>query len=402
MFSVVRWVRERLENLARDFEPGLLTGEQAVWLVEQLGALRRLIDAMLAKAAKRVDELHAHKREGDRDAAAFCARAVGIGVREARRMIETAETLETLPATDAAVRAGKLSMRQAQMIAAAATINPDAECDLLATAAQGFAPLMDACIAARAVVEGGTARAARQRLARNLRIWRNDDGMVEGRFRLPPEVGGAFKAAIDDATQRIFRARHAEGVSEPHDRYAADALVTAVLGAPEGAVDANGVKGVKDVKVVTTTLHVFIDHSALVRGDVADGERCEIPGVGPVSVDWVRQLLGSAFLTAVIKKGKDITMVAHLGRHVPAELQTAMIAGGRECDIENCHARGYLERDHSEIDYAKGGATAYWNLAWLCYLHHRLKSSGWVLGPRDPTSSKRRLRAPDDGSAAAA
>ncbi|MDQ1467302.1 MAG: hypothetical protein QOH10_1717, partial [Actinomycetota bacterium] len=68
MFSVVRWVRERLETLARDFEPGLLTGEQAVWLVEQLGALRRLIDGMLAKAAKRVDDTHAHKSSGDRDA----------------------------------------------------------------------------------------------------------------------------------------------------------------------------------------------------------------------------------------------------------------------------------------------------------------------------------------------
>ena len=56
MFSVVRWVRERLERVAGDFDPALLTGEQAVWLVEQLGALRRLIDGLLAKAAKRVDD----------------------------------------------------------------------------------------------------------------------------------------------------------------------------------------------------------------------------------------------------------------------------------------------------------------------------------------------------------
>jgi hypothetical protein len=364
MFSVIRWVRERLENAARDFDPGSLTGEQAVWLVEQLGALRRLIDGMLAKAAKRVDDVHAYKDRGDRDSAAFCARAIGIGVREARRLTDTAEKLETLPATDAAVRAGKLSSRQAQMIADAATINPDAECDLIATASEGLVPLKDACIAARAVVEDGNARAARQRLARCLRVWRNDDGMIEGHFRLPPEIGGAFKAVVDMGTQEIFRARHAEGSSEPHDRYAADALVSAVLGTADTA------KGAR------ATVHILIDHSALVRGQAGDGERCEIAGVGPVSVDWVRSLLGSAFLTAVIKKGKDISTVAHLGRYVPAELQTAMIVGGRECDVENCHARGYLERDHSEVDYAEGGPTAYWNLAWLCYLHHRLKSKG--------------------------
>src|SRR6266550_6117459 len=137
MYEVVRWVRERLEKLASDFDPGSLTGEQAVWLVEQLGAIRRLIDGMLAKAAKRVDDTHAHKSSGDRDAAGLCARAVGVGVREARRAIETAEKLERLSATDAAVRDGSLSARQAQMIADAATINPEAECDLIATASLG-------------------------------------------------------------------------------------------------------------------------------------------------------------------------------------------------------------------------------------------------------------------------
>jgi hypothetical protein len=393
MFSAIRWVRERLERAARDFDASLLTGEQAVWLVKQLGALRRLIDGLLAKAAKRVDDTGAYRDLGDRDAAAFCGRLVGIGVAEARRAIDTAAKLESLPATDDAVRDGLLSARQAQMIVDAARINPDAECDLIATASEGLVPLMDACIAARAVVEDGAARAARQHSARHLRTWRSTDGMVEGHFRLPPEIGGPFTTAIDTETQRIFRERHAAGDREPHDRYAADALVAAVLGVADAAATGTGVK---------TVVHIVINHSALVRGDISEGETCEIPGVGPVSVAWVRELLGSAFVTAVIKNGKDITTVAHLGRHIPAELQTAMIVGGRECDVENCHGRGYLERDHSEVDFAKGGATAYWNLAWLCYVHHRLKTMGWKLGPPDPTTGKRTLRAPGEGESAAA
>jgi hypothetical protein len=241
MFGIVRRVRERLEKLARDLDPGSLTGEQAVWLVEQLGAIRRLIDGMLAKATKRVDDTRAYKSSGHRDAAALCARAVGVGVREARRAIETAEKLEKLSATDAAVRDGTLSARQAQMIADAATINPDAECDLIATASLGLVPLMDACIAARAVVEDGAARAARQQTSRCFRMWCGDDGMVEGRFRLTPEVGGRFKTVIDTETQRIFRAQHAAGVREPHDRHAADALVAAVVGAAS-AGSASGTK----------------------------------------------------------------------------------------------------------------------------------------------------------------
>jgi hypothetical protein len=66
---------------------------------------------------------------------------------------------------------------------------------------------------------------------------------------------------------------------------------------------------------------------------------------------------------------------------------------GRECDIDGCHHRGYLERDHTR-DNARGGPTAFWNLRWLCYVHHRLKSGGWQLGPADPATRKRVLRPP--------
>jgi hypothetical protein len=390
MISVVRSVRQSLEELARDFEPGRLSGEQAVEMVEELSGIRRLIDGVSAKSAKRVDETRADKRTSDRDAAALCARVAGTTVREARRAIETAEKLETLRATDAAVRAGALSARQAAMIVDAATINPEAEDDLLATTPQGLMRLKEACIAARAVIEDGAKRAERQHAGRFFRTWSNDDGMLEGRFRVTPEVGGRLTQVINAETQRTFLSRHRDGVREPHDRCAADAFVALVLGTTENAKGAN------------TTVHVVIDHAALVRGDTGDGETCEIPGVGPVAVGWVRDLLGSAFVTAVVKKGRDITTVAHLGRSIPAELQTAMIVGGRECEVENCCARGYLERDHSEVDYAKGGPTAYWNLAWLCYLHHRLKSSGWKLGPPDPKTGKRSLVAPDAADPAAA
>jgi hypothetical protein len=148
------------------------------------------------------------------------------------------------------------------------------------------------------------------------------------------------------------------------------------------------------------TTHILVDREALVRGNTLPGETCEIPGVGPVNVEWVRSLLGDAFLTAVITKGKDITTVAHLGRHVPAEVQTALIVSGRECSIEGCTGREYLERDHCEIDHADQGPTAFWNLAWLCSIHHERKSSGWILGPPDPETGKRRLDPPGSERAA--
>jgi hypothetical protein len=108
-----------------------------------------------------------------------------------------------------------------------------------------------------------------------------------------------------------------------------------------------------------------------------------------------------AFVTAVIKKGRDIACVAHFGRHIPAHLRTAMIVGGRECVVAGCSARGYLEIDHSDVDYAKGGPAAWWNLDYGCSPHHRLKTQGWKLGPRDNKTGKRTLTAPVRPSAVA-
>ncbi|MDQ1477915.1 MAG: hypothetical protein QOE62_3144 [Actinomycetota bacterium] len=387
MFVSLVAARTLLDEIALAFDAPALSAAEAVRVVDELGSIRRVVDGMLAKSARRVAETHS----GSQTAAAAVARSLGVGVGEVRGAIETATKLEHLPATDRAVREGRLSGREAELIAGAASRNPSAEAELLAIAEQGLVPLQDACIAARARVEDPAARRKRQHGQREFRSWTDADGMWAGRFRYAPEVGGAMKAAIEKQVQRIFRDHKAGADQESNDAYAADAVAAFVLCGPvateTAGTDSSALKG------IDATVHILADLGALRRGGTADGEVCEIPGVGPVDVGWVTELLGSAFLTLVIKNGKDITTVAHLGRHIPAEVLTALIVSGRECDVESCHHRGYLERDHVH-DYAKGGATAFWNLGWLCYRHHRLKSAGWRLGPADSSTRKRTLRAP--------
>jgi hypothetical protein len=140
MFDTLTSTRTALETMAREFEPRTLTGGQAVRAVTELGAIRRLIDGVLGKAAQRVEETSAHRHNGEseRDAAQFVGRAVGADASEARRVISTAKKVEKLPETDAAVRAGRLSARQAELIADAATANPAAERKLRADS--GFGP----------------------------------------------------------------------------------------------------------------------------------------------------------------------------------------------------------------------------------------------------------------------
>jgi hypothetical protein len=380
--------RAEAATLASQFDAGSLDAADAATAVRELGVVLRLVQGMLGKAANRVHETAAFLGTSERDAAHFVARTVGVHLGEAQRAIMTAHQLESLPATDVAVRDGRLSARHAELIAKTATAYPGSEQRLLTAAKLGERALKDACQRVQANNKDPEARAQRQHEARSVRAWTGDDGMCRGMWHLPPEIGGPFQVVLDAETDRIFRERSGAGEREPREAYMADALVNLVLGHTPA-------KGVKH------TVHVVIDHAALVRGQTIGEERCEIPGVGPVNVDWARNLLGDAFLTAVIAKGRDITTVAHLGRHVPAEVRTAMIVGGRECDVEGCECRGYLELDHSEVDFAAGGPTAYWNLTWLCWKHHRRKSSGWILGSRNQRTGKRPLRPPGEQSSAA-
>ncbi len=412
MFELLVKVRREVEAAAASFDATALVGDEAARAVDCLGAIRRLTDGMLARAALRVAETNAHLAHGDRNAAQFFARTTGLGAGEGRTAMETAAALDALPATDAAVREGRLSARQAGMIAGAAAHDPSMETALLDAASHGTTALRDACLEVSVRSEDPAARSLRQHGARLFRMWTAADGMIEGRFRLTPETGGGLKAVVDLETRRRFRAARAAGRAESHDALAADALVALVCGVASSAAAGAGADagssvgtgaGSRAVGVAPSShmVHVVVDHALLVRGNLLGGERCEIPGVGPVNVGWVRELLGSAFVAAVVRKGRDITTVAHFGRHIPAELRTAMIASGRECEVHGCHARDYLELDHCVVDHAQGGPTARWNLAWLCSVHHRRKSKGWRLGPADPVSGKRSLEPPDGAAEAA-
>jgi hypothetical protein len=376
MFASIDAARISLNSVAAEFDAAALSPEVALRLVDQLGAIRRVVEGMLGKAAKRVAETSAD------NGCAAVARMLGVGSGEVRGAVDTATKLEALPATAAAARAGRLSSRETTLIADAATINPAEEERLLKVAEQGLVPLRDACVAARAAVEEPTARRLRQHRDRAFRFWTDRDGMLAGSFRYAPEIGAQLKAVIEKRTQQIFREHKAGTEHESNDAYAADAVAEFIL-------DRSGEKAT----ATNVTVHVVVGNETLKRGELVPGEVCEIPGVGPVDVNWVREQLGTAFVTAIIKKGKDILTVAHFGRHIPAELQTALLVSGRECDAEGCNHRGYLERDHVH-DHAKGGPTSYRNMCWLCYRHHRLKTNGGLLGPADPETRKRTLRPP--------
>src|SRR4051812_17945112 len=264
MVERIRSVNAELRSVAHELDAETCSGQEALDLVEALGVTRRLVDGMVARAAKRVEDTAAHTYGGDRNAAEVVERLVGVTTGEAKRGIEVAAHLRSLPGTAAALRAGRLSTRNAELIVAGAADDPSLERELLLAAEQGTTPLRYAVVAARAAREDQAARSARQHAGRSFRTWTNVDGMVEGHFKVTPEVGGAIRARIDQMTRTRFRDARSTGVRESQDAYAADAFAEAMLGEPSGGTGGG------------YTTHVVIDHEALVRGRTREGETCEI------------------------------------------------------------------------------------------------------------------------------
>jgi hypothetical protein len=350
--------------------------QSATDLAIQAERLQRFAHALTLRAAECCAWSKAHAGTGSRNAAEHRANTTGMDARDAKRTQTTAEQLAALPLVAQAARNGELSESALAAIASVAVDKPHAQQRLLDAVKRGPAAFRDELRAVKHEGETDRQRATRQREARSLTMSTDREGMLSGRFRLEPGRGAELKALLDKRASELWKTQRGDSIEQRN----ADALIDLITGKVGGKVK--------------TTVHLVIDLPALQRGEVGDGERCEIAGVGPVPVSHAVALLGSkAFVTLVVKNGVDISTVAHLGRHVPAHVMTALIAAGRECCIEGCGVCGYVERDHLH-EWAKGGLTSFANIEFECSRHHRLKTEGWVLGPRDPVTGKYRLYPP--------
>ncbi|MEL7209935.1 MAG: HNH endonuclease signature motif containing protein, partial [Actinomycetota bacterium] len=208
------------------------------------------------------------------------------------------------------------------------------------------------------------------------------------------QVGADVQARLDAEVDRRFKQAGTDGDREPKERYKADALAALILGnraddttaaageaetanaAPDQAdpspADSSADDGDRPVTVVHKHLHLDIDLAAYRRRETVSGETCNIRGIGPVPVEVALQWAGDAFMTAVIRDGTDIKRVAHLGRHVPAQVRTAIETLDQTCAVPGC-TNDRTELDH-ELPHADDGACSVDNLRPLCVPHHRQRT----------------------------
>jgi hypothetical protein len=178
-----------------------------------------------------------------------------------------------------------------------------------------------------------------------LRCFDDDEGARHLHLTNNPEVVAEVEALLKPFTDAEFKRARAEGRRESIQAYAADALLAMARAAhyPDADGDTDGDSGVRPPK--ETILLASLD--ALRRGNVADGETCEIDGVGPVSVEAALDHLGEGLLSLVITDGVDVQNVTTLGRRWTREQRTALIVRDRECVEPGCHRTDRLEIHHT-------------------------------------------------------
>ena len=108
---------------------------------------------------------------------------------------------------------------------------------------------------------------------------------------------------------------------------------------------------------VRWNVSILIDGIALKRGYATATETCEIVGVGPVDVDFVKRILPEALVDVLVHDLVDIQAYATTTRYRKRALDKALQARDRRCVVPGCKRKRRLQADHRH-DFPKGGPTS--------------------------------------------
>ncbi len=365
MFDELKDIVTHLREVTSNIDVDVIDGKSAAELVRISEDARRVIDGLRTSAIGRVGTTEAWRVGGSKNSAEWVALHTGIPLYEAHSVVVLASQLRHLPQTVEAMSAGKISTAQAVEVARGATAEPHAEERLLNLAKSSTVrTLRDE---ASRVIAAATDEASRhKRIHKNrcLKTWTDHDGAFNLKACMTVANGATVMAALKPFQDEIFKAARKSGNHETPEAYAADALMAlcdAKTASPTRPTRPNAV------------INIRVDLNAIKRGHTENGEICEIAGVGPIPVATAIEYLGEAFLKLLVIDGTDIKTVAHMGRHIPAPLRTAVEERDRVCQVPTCDMSVGLEIDHIK-PFSEGGPASLENLVRLCKRHHRQKT----------------------------
>jgi len=388
-----------VRTLLSDLSPADVPLPYAVDILDAFIELERLAASGRVLIAARAAESEAWRRAGSPSPAAWLALRQGTDTGRARADLETSQQLGGLAGTADAVRNGELSPQQAGAVAAGASVNPAAEDDLLETAkSDSLRHTKEEAARRRAEVEGEESKVERERKARAGRkaYWWSKGGRWCMYAEGPLAEGAELQQALENRIGEIHRDRR-NGQREGREQYAYDALVDLVCGrtpttgdsegkgdgtddsAARGASSGSGGRRSRRRESVRRLMLVRVDLAALINGAVGDGEVCEIPGIGPISVEQARTMFGDSILRLVTTNGTAVIDVVNPARKPTEAQRIAKLWTDPKCCVAGCNRTVDLEYEHRE-DYARTQHTVLVESEHMCTFHHQLKTlENWQL-----------------------
>jgi len=372
MFDQLDQLTTELEACFASMEVDCFDAARAARLVSSGERVRRLGDAIRTIGVGQVERTNGWKGQGAKSISEWLSIETDCAHYEAQSVVVLAGQLQHLPVTQAALRSGELSGTQAVEVARGAIVAPNTETQLLNLAKH--VTVRDLRDATNRVVAAATDEGERHRQvhkSRSLKWWVGEDGACNLKGRMTVANGALVKAALAPFEDSIFKQARKSGAHERPEAYAADALMVLCEKASSSAAGA-GVSRTKTTRP-NAVINIRVDIGALKRGRTENGEICEIAGVGPIPVATATEYLGEAFLKLLVVDGVDIKTVAHMGRHIPAPLRTAVEERDRVCQVPTCDMTLGLEIDHI-VPFVEGGPASLENLVRLCKRHHQQKT----------------------------
>jgi hypothetical protein len=378
-------IREQLKEYLKGFDPDVYSEDDVAELVVMFADIERSGAAGKLMAARRVEKIGLHEREGHRQAASWLASLTGESVGQAASHLETARRAEAHLAVREAFRSGAISEAQTKEIVSAADRSPSLARDLVAEAPWlDFGQLKKRCREvpfADSSEADEIARHEKIRKTRFCRTWVDAEGAGHLQAQMTADALAVVRSKLGEFEKQVFCEARKAGTRENGQAYLADALVAMaqcsipqVAGSDEPSTD-RAASGVSKPLV-----RIRVDLEALLRGHAIAGEVCAIPGFGPVPVALARELLGDAILELVVTRGTDVTTVCSDSRYVRKALRIALQERDPVCVVPECQISDPLERDHWRTGFADDGPTRLDNLVRLCSWHHHQKHyRGWKL-----------------------
>ena len=402
----------RVASLMRD--PALIPAVATDELYGTFDRIERAAKTAKLLLAKRVEASGSYKERGHANAADYLAQVAGGSIGAARKELETSERLESCDRTKEALLKGDVSPEQGAIIADAAVVNPEAERSLLGAAKRtNHRELKDKALQAKAAKQDREAMEEAIRKDRRLTHSTDAEGAALLFGRGPVTDAALVQSELSSLIDEVMAGR-GDRPLEARSAYEWDALGLMArysrlqrLGAfadptqvSDDAMDAaddeagseHAERGPAKVKLSgrrrtgrkrpppswLALLHV--DVAALQRGSLEDGERCVIPGVGPVSIATAREILGEAALRIVITRGVDVLNVTTLAHRPTQAMRYAWLWTNPTCIVEGC-TRTRVEFDHIYgFEYAKTLHTCFVETEPKCGHHHKLHTlHGWEL-----------------------